>query len=95
MICGECNEDHSDDDFLMKSLICYHCIYKRKIELSHFKEGKKACACKECNKSFIIDKTKKIRQRNVYCSKECAHTAHKKQMQDFWTNKVTCDYFVK
>ena len=52
------------------------------------KKSKGFC-CKVCGGLFEIDKNKKIRQRNVYCSRKCASLGHKEQMQNFWTNKIT------
>lgn len=48
----------------------------------------KEFTCKICKKKFKVDNQKKIRQRTVYCSKECADYSHTQQMLNFWTNKV-------
>ncbi len=92
MICQECNVDCPCGDFLMHNVVCYHCVYKNKLKVIKCEEKeKKELECKMCGKKFRIDTNKRIRQRNIYCSRECALRSHKIQMQNFWTNKIKLD----
>lgn len=88
MRCLECACEYPETDFLMKNTVCYHCVYNKKIKLVA-KEKKQGFCCKVCNAMFDIDKNKKGRQRNIYCSSKCARVAHNEQMQNFWTNKIS------
>ena len=89
MMCTECSCDYPETEFLMKNPICYHCVYSKKLKLLGNEKKTNGFCCKVCKGMFEVDKNKKIRQRNVYCSSKCASEAHKEQMQNFWTNKIT------
>ncbi len=91
MICEECKGDYCKKDFIMDSCTCYHCTYKNKLKVLGG-EKKEHLECKECGQYFFIDKSKKVRQRNVYCSKKCAGKAHREQVQNFWTNKIKLQF---
>lgn len=88
MLCAGCNTEHDCSDFYLNKNICYRCLYKQKIFLLKLEEKTKEYTCRICKKKFHIDKEKKIRQRNIYCSSECSKISHKEQMTNFWTNRV-------
>lgn len=48
----------------------------------------KECLCKICNKKIENDKTIRKRQRNIYCSEECALKGHKQRNLTYWTRKL-------
>ncbi len=89
MRCLECACEYPETDFLLKNPICYHCVYNRKLKLLPKEKTSSGFCCKVCQGMFNIDKNKKVRQRNVYCSSKCAREAHNEQMQNFWTNKIS------
>lgn len=95
MICEECLVDYCEKDFILNSCTCYHCIYRKKLKLITLEKKSEMLECKACGQYFFIDKSKKIRQRNVYCSKKCAQAAHREQVQNFWTNKINCRFHLR
>ena len=95
MICEECLVDYCNKDSLMNSCTCYHCMYKNKLKVLSSQKKSETLVCKACGQYFFIDKGKKVRQRNVYCSKKCAQDAHREQVQNFWTNKVKLQFTFK
>jgi hypothetical protein len=87
MICDSCKTDRLVNDFLNNSNICYKCVYRKKLEISPGKKILKTVFCRICKKEVIKDKELKKRQRNVYCSYECAEIGGKEQREKHWTRK--------
>ncbi len=85
MLCGKCLQFRDEKDFLKGQEFCYQCIYKMKI--NNGKE-EKIKYCRNCKKEMIRDEKTKKRQRNVYCSLECAEIGYKDQRLNHWTRKV-------
>ena len=85
MICNGCSKELERKDFLLDQILCFRCTYKLKLECQKNKEKHK---CKACGIRFERDKNIKKRQRNVFCSKECAFKGHKEQINNHWTRVV-------
>ncbi len=83
MICEKCLKFKNHNDFLMNNKVCYQCVYKNKLEIE--KENKKKNLCRICKRKIYVDETLKKRQRNVFCSPECALRGHKLSSQSYWT----------
>ena len=86
MICEVCLVVREERDFFKESKICYKCIYKQKLSIAN--EGKPRNYCKVCAKEVFFDKEAKKRQRNVFCSPECAKKGHKQLLKDHWTKQL-------
>ena len=87
MICENCKKDLKNTDFILNQPHCYKCMYSlkcnavRKVKSKEFK-------CKCCGNKFRQDETVNKRQRNVYCSNECALKGHKQQRSIHWTRVI-------
>jgi len=86
MFCEQCKKDHPDKDFLPKQTSCYRCVYKSKIKRCRKIDEYKFCRI--CNSEIFVEKDCKFRQRNVFCSIECAEIGHKDQTMNHWTKKL-------
>lgn len=86
MLCETCLEIREDKDFFNGNKICYKCIYKSKIK--DINKDKPSNFCRICAKEVFFDKNAKKRQRNVFCSKECATKGHKNLLKNHWTRKL-------
>ncbi len=86
MICEKCFREKDDKDFLNNNMICFKCIYELKMKSSNPSIAKNVCRI--CSKKFYGDKNAKKRQRNVFCSEECALKGHKELSNNHWTRKL-------
>ena len=86
MICDICLMDKNKKDFFKGNTSCYSCIYKKKIKEMNPKTLKNYCRI--CAKEVFFDKKAKKRQRNVFCSEECAQKGHKELLKNYWTRQV-------
>jgi NMD protein affecting ribosome stability and mRNA decay len=79
MICPRCCQEREQSAFLMKSDVCYKCIYQEKTSQDIQKKDIKTCRIceKKCDEN-----------RWVYCSKECATIGELKQKKSHWTSKI-------
>lgn len=88
MICGSCREEKCQKDFLLRQPYCYQCIYKIKTKkIKHVVVIRKNY-CRVCEKEIIFKKDAKKRQRNVFCSLECATEGHREATKNHWTRKA-------
>ncbi len=87
MICPNCSKECLPSDFLPKQTDCYRCVYKSKNVVKAETKKKKECLCKICGDEITNDKDVKKRQRNVYCSEQCAQKGHKNTNENYWTRK--------
>lgn len=91
MICPSCNEKCEASDFLPNQDICFRCMYKAKKLAVIIEKKEKKTFCKMCKKEIVRDEESRKRQRNVYCSQECAKKGHKNTNDNFWTRKFRED----
>ena len=89
MICDSCQVERLVTDFINNQKICYKCMYKQKLKKSMEKRTKKKFKCRCCEKEFMQEESIKTRQRTVFCSCECAEKGHNKQVENYWTRKIT------
>lgn len=88
MICDNCKKDQLVNNFINNSNICYKCVYQKKIEKIRKKRTPKSLFCRICNEKIVHQENVKKRQRNVFCSFECAEKGHKKILRNHWTRRV-------
>jgi len=88
MICPDCKKDLNPTEFIGCQKSCYHCVYKKKIEFLKKVKAPETTLCRVCNKKIIFDKTLKKRQRNVFCSSECADIGNRDKRNSHWTRKL-------
>lgn len=87
MICRICLVDKKEKDFLLKDDFCYKCSYEMKVKLQKEKSKDKKL-CRVCSKTITVCENIKKRQRNIFCSKECALIGHKDANNNHWTRQV-------
>lgn len=88
MICCNCKIDKLITDFLNNSIICYKCVYRKKLEKTTEKQIPKPSICRTCGKGIVQLKSHKKRQRTVFCSQDCAIKGHKEMVKNHWTRKL-------
>jgi len=81
MFCNECKQEKGASDFIRSDVTCYKCVYK--IKCKTWK--KKKNYCQFCGQEIAHDDNLKKRQRNVYCSEDCALAGHKVISTNYWT----------
>ena len=89
MICDNCKIDRLVTDFINNQKFCYHCEYQIKIQKTPENRKSKPKICRICEKDIIYDYSLRKRQRNVFCSYECAEIGHNDQINKHWTRKFT------
>lgn len=88
-MCDNCKKDKLVSDFINNQKFCYQCEYRIKLEKTPKKQTPKPKLCRMCDKEIThVDNLRK-RQRDVFCSCECAKKGHKEMIQNYWTRK-TC-----
>ena len=88
MICDRCTIERNQSDFLPSHFYCYHCVYEiKKLNLEK-KNIPKVLKCRMCKKEIPFEENAKKRQRNVFCSKDCALQGHKELSNGHWTRKA-------
>ncbi len=88
MICDSCKKDKLVSDFINNNKCCYRCEYQKRSQKIHENKMKKKLKCRMCNKEFFHKEGLKKRQRDVFCSKECAEAGHKDLIKNHWTRQV-------
>ena len=88
MLCDNCKTERLVTDFINKQKFCYHCVYRIKLENTSKKRIPRKLFCRICGEEFVRKESLKKRQRTVFCSQECAHRGHKKQLNNHWTRKI-------
>lgn len=88
MICDNCGIDRLVTDFINNQKFCYHCEYRIKLEKTPIKRTKDPNKCRICNKEIIHEENARKRQRNVFCSQECAAYGHKILSKNYWTRTI-------
>lgn len=90
MICENCKHEREQKDFLLNQPYCCRCMYELKLKAykKRISAEKKLRGCRVCNKELEVNKDLKQRQRDVYCSKECAEKGHKAMRGNYWTRKL-------
>jgi len=87
MICENCLQIKEQNCFLKDQKICFHCVYKIKTSKKVLKT-EKVKYCRVCKKELNYDENARKRQRNVFCSLECAEKGHKDLNLNHWTRKL-------
>ncbi len=88
MICDNCKNDRLITDFINNQEFCYHCIYRIKLQKSMENRTPSSSSCRTCGGEVIRLKNEKKRQRNVFCSCECAKKGHKELIKNYWIRKM-------
>jgi hypothetical protein len=90
MICENCKNEREQKDFLLNQPYCCRCMYELKLKAykKRISSEKQHKICRNCNKEFGFDKDLKQRQRDVYCSLECALKGHIEIRNNYWTRKL-------
>ncbi len=88
MICPECKKNLPPTDYVRDQDICYRCSYALKNKITKEVLRKEPSVCKTCGKQIKFLENVKKRQRNVYCSSECASVGHKNINNNYWTRKL-------
>ena len=91
MLCPECKKDLPLIDFIKGQELCYKCSYAFKTKKPECSAKKAILLCKTCGKELAFIENAKKRQRNIYCSKECAQIGHKSINNNYWTRKLRED----
>lgn len=91
MICSGCNLDRLKKDFFTGQIKCYKCMYRDKLG----KNCKKKLICKMCKLEFVVPSGTGKKQRDVYCSQECANKGHKIQLSTHWTKVLRSSHPLK
>jgi hypothetical protein len=87
MICIHCKLDKDTKDYIMGNVICYKCVFEAKIKII----GKRKpfnLKCKICNAYIKEEKENKNRQKEKYCSVECAKIGHKININNYWARSI-------
>jgi hypothetical protein len=96
MYCDCCKIDRIVTDYLNNSNICYKCVYRKKLEQTLEKRTqKKPLLCRTCNKEILRLENQKKRQRNVFCSCECAEKGRIEKINNHWTKKICREFLEK
>jgi endogenous inhibitor of DNA gyrase (YacG/DUF329 family) len=85
MKCEKCLFEREDRDFFKKQTICYRCVYKEKIEMYTKKLNIRKNHCRICKKEINFEQNAKKRQRNIFCSPECAEIGLNDLRKKHWT----------
>lgn len=88
MICEDCKKETKNSDFIGNQTCCYHCMYKKKVKELKISKKNNTPKCRICNKKLFFDENLKKRQRNVFCSEECAHLGQREKSNSHWTRKL-------
>ena len=84
MICDCCKKDKLVSDFIKNKNICCQCTYQIKLKKSLENRTEKVRRCRICKNEIIHQKNAGKRQRDVFCSKECALKGHQEQIDNYW-----------
>lgn len=88
MICDNCNVDRKSTDFINNQKFCYQCEFRKKIEKDTEKQTRKTYFCRICKKEIEFIENAGKRQRDVFCSYECAEEGHKQMCNSHWTRRI-------
>ena len=91
MFCDGGQKEWEEKDFIEGRMRCYKCVYKEKLEIIKNRpkvRRRKTQYCRKCGNEIAFDEQLKKRQRNIYCSPECAKLGHQEQNGNFWTTKL-------
>src|SRR5690349_7751347 len=88
MICTDCKQDCHPEDFILGFSKCYKCLYKEKLNRTNEAKIRKKNLCRICQKEVVYKQGLKKRQRNVFCSPECALQGQKEGNDNHWTRKL-------
>lgn len=82
MLCVGCKIERMDKDFMPGQMICYKCVYNKKILNVNIRtKKKKKQSCRECGS--VVEYPKR-----VFCSQICAAKDKAKNNNTHWTNKI-------
>lgn len=87
MICGNCNSERLESDFIKNQKYCFRCEYQKKIEMCVKKRTIKKVYCRLCGSEVISDASLKKRQRTVFCSERCSEMGYKISRNNHWSRK--------
>lgn len=87
MICEMCHIERDSKAFL-GGVLCYKCIYRLKTKGVNKKKKKMEMCCKVCEKMIPITDDIPQRQKKLYCSDECAYSAHRSQIANWWVKSL-------
>ena len=88
MICTVCRNDLDPSDFFHKKSMCFHCLYLQKLKIQAKKKPNQKTFCRICEKEIRFDESLKRRQRNVFCSDECAIIGYRQKRENHWTKQL-------
>lgn len=88
MICDNCKIDRKSNDFIKNQKYCFRCEYQIKLKNVSKKQTRKALSCRCCGGAISHNENLKKRQRNIFCSAECAQQGQKIQSNNHWTRLV-------
>lgn len=90
MLCECCKIDKPDKDFVNNNKLCYRCEYQKKLKKTPKNQDiHRSMFCRICQKQIDYKEGLKKRQRNVFCSFECAKKGQKELNDNYWTKKLS------
>lgn len=80
MFCKTCEQELSEDNFLIDKTECYKCIYKKKTYKDPSKK-KERVKCRICGQNVRPPRT-------VFCCDDCADIGWLRQREGWWVRKT-------
>jgi len=88
MKCIECKKNLPKNDFMMGKKACYKCVYKFKTQKPPNIKKAPINYCRTCSDEIQFDENSKKRQRNIFCSNNCALLGQREKSNNHWTRKI-------